>query len=666
MRISLLWLKDYVDLPESPAEVGDILTRLGLVVDGMEGKGDRTVYELDVTTNRPDCLSHIGVARELACATGRILSLPDLSYTESEPAVEDTASVKVEAPDLCPRYTARGVKGVTIAEAPDWMKERLELAGLRPINNVVDCTNFVLLEYGQPLHAFDLELVTGNTIIVRRAKEGEPMVLLDGATHKMSADTLVIADPREPIALAGVMGGANTEINSQTKDVLLESALFQNTSVRRTARALGVSTESSYRFERGVDPVGVDLASRRAVKLIIETGGGTAMEGVIDSNPAAFSPLEISLPMEEVERVLGMGVTVNEAESILIALGLQVVTSSPTTLTVTPPSWRPDLSRPIDLIEEIARIKGYGSIPSEVGLRVMPVRKTPADRLNELTGATFLSAGFEEVITDSFISEAEKGFFSTGKGLRVTNPVRKGQDLLRCSLVPSLLQVLSRARRNEVEEARVFESGIVYLPLEEGALPEERRMLAAADLSGVESIKGAVEALSDYLSQGALEWKEEESTGFSNDAALALYVNGERHGVLGIIDEKAAALYELPDGAAAFECRISALEDAFEEPHFSPLRRFPSVERDVALVVPEDTSWLQVERAIRRHAPPEQEGFRFVETYRGGQIGPGKKSFLIQMTYRHPERTLTDEEVNSLHQAFVEALLEQTGGSIRA
>lgn len=667
MRVSLLWLKDYVELPEPPEEVAALLTRLGLVVDAVEGEGDDCVFEVDVTTNRPDCLSHIGIARELACATGRPLAFPGLDYPEADgEPVGEVAKVEVEAPDLCPRYTVRVVKGLRIGESPDWMKKRLELAGLRPINNVVDVTNFVLLEFGQPLHAFDLELVTDNTIIVRRGRPDEPVVLLDGTTHKLNEDTIVIADPREAVALGGVMGGGNTEINSQTVDVLLESALFERTCIRRTARRLGCPTESSYRFERGVDPVGVDLASRRAIKLILETAGGKALKGVVDSNPDVFEAVEIDLAMEEVKRVLGVEVQAGEATGILERLGLEITGETPAAVVVKAPSWRGDLYRPVDLIEEIARVRGYDSIPTEVGLKVMPVEKKRPDRLLGLVRETFLAAGYDEVVTDSFISAAERGFFAQGEALKVTNPVRQGQDLLRTGLVPSLLAVVSRSRSAGIEGAKVFECGTVYVPVRPDALPDERRILAAADSGGLASLRGTFDAILEGMGTGAFEWRLEEVSGCETGQSLALYRGDSREGILGIASGEVARFYDLPEGTAVLECRLQALIDSYNESRFEGLPRFPSVERDVAVVVAGDQAWLTVGKAIEKHAPAELEGFRFVEVYRGEQVERGRKSFLFAMTYRHPERTLTDEEVNAVHQRFLDGFLKEVKGTLRA
>ncbi|HHN46195.1 MAG TPA: phenylalanine--tRNA ligase subunit beta, partial [Planctomycetes bacterium] len=659
MLVSYEWLKDYVEITETPEELARLLTRIGLSVESIRGSGDDAVLELEVTTNRPDCLGHLGVAREIALATGRKLSPPPLSYEETADPVQSLAKLSVKAKDLCPRYTARVVRGVTICDSPDWMKRRLSLVGLRPINNIVDVTNYVLLEYSQPLHAFDYELITRHHVIVRRARPQERMMLLDGTEARLPEGACVIADAVEPIALAGVMGGANSEINSDTDTVLIESALFNPVSIRRTARALGVSTESSYRFERSVDPVGVDLASRRAVRLILETAGGAAASGVLDTRPKPFKPVKTKLTLAGIRRILGMDVPAEKVEPVLAGLGCSFKKSGKSAWSVANPSWRPDLAREADYIEEAARIIGYDEVPERVALSVSPVTRTPQERAETAIRNFLLGAGFDEVLTDSFLTKREDSVFltwSSAEPLTVANPVREGQDVLRRSLIPSLLITARHNFNHGAEKLSIFEVGRVYLS-RPGEQPEEKIVLALLSTEGLRTVRGAVDGLFAALHAEPFEWRVEAAAGPGLSAAdtLAARSSGALIAVMGTLPPDAAAAFDVKRPAAVAEIALSAAAERIREPKYTAPARFPAVERDVAVIVDEALPWLAVEQAVRKTAPEMLAGVRFIEVYRGKQAGPGRKSFAFQMIYRSPDRTLTDGEVNAAHQRFLDA-----------
>ncbi|MBN1809265.1 MAG: phenylalanine--tRNA ligase subunit beta [Planctomycetes bacterium] len=668
MLISYEWLRDYVEITESPADVAAVLTRIGLAVEALHGAGDDAVLDVEVTTNRPDCLGHIGVAREFAVATGRPLSLPDDSLDEDGEDVSDLASLSVESPRLCPRYTAGVIRGVRLAESPDWLKRRLSLVGLRPINNIVDITNFVLCEYSQPLHSFDLDLVSKHRVIVRESRDNELIVLLDGSEVRLGRGACVIADPVEAIALAGIMGGANSEINSSTSDVLMESASFDPVSIRRTARALGLSTEASYRFERGVDPVAVRTASRRALHLIRKLAGGSVARGMLDSCPDPFAPAEVVLAAADVSRLLGMDVPPGDVQAVVSGLGCSVSPAGEGSWKILNPSWRPDLTRPADYVEEVVRILGFDRVPATVGLRVSVVRRSPRERVESAFARFLPAAGFNQVLTDSFLTENEDSSllpWGSPAPIRVLNPVRDGQDVLRRSITPSLLNVCRHNLNRGIDVVRIFESGPVYLR-SGNPLPDEAAVLGVLSTEGLREVKGAVQGLFDFLRAPAPAWKKSDVPGLARGNALVAGSDGRVIGVMGVLSPAVSGAFDLRRPVAVAELRLDALVDRSGDARFAPLDRFPSVTRDVAVVVDESVPWETVDAAVRDSSPPLLAAVRFLETYRGGQTGPGRKSFAFQMVYRSPERTLTDEEVNSAHAAFLDRFLPAVRGTLRA
>ena len=413
MKVSLNWLTDYVDVGAvSAAELAEVFTNIGLCCDAIDQTDSDVVFDLEVTSNRPDCLGHIGVARELAAALDLELKLPDLSALPAEgPAVEELTSVDVQDPDLCPRYTARVIRGVKIGPSPGWMVERLEAMGIRSINNVVDVTNYVLLEYSQPLHAFDQDLLNEGRIIVRRALDGEVLVSIDETTCKLGEDMLVIADAKQAVAVAGIMGGLASQVCPETTNVLLESAQFDPLATRRAARALSLMSESSYRFERGVDPVGVDAASVRACQLILETAGGELAKGVVDVWAEAHEAATVALRPDRCRKLLGVDVDDQAQAEVLSRLGLEPKLARGR-ITCTIPSHRPDLTREVDLIEEVARLHGYDRIPTHGQVTHKVIGMSAEERARRELRSVLAGAGFDEAVTFSFIDDEEARLFA--------------------------------------------------------------------------------------------------------------------------------------------------------------------------------------------------------------------------------------------------------------
>ena len=462
------------------------------------GRADDLAIDLEVTSNRPDCLGHIGIAREASVLWGTPLTIPAARPEAKGPAVEGLVKVRIDCPDLCPRYTARVVRGVKIAPSPAWMARRLEAVGITPINNVVDISNYVLMECGQPLHTFDFGKLAGAEIIVRRPKPGETIEAIDHKTYRLEPDMCLIADARFPVAIGGVMGGASTEISHATKDILVEAAEFDPVSIRTTARVLNLHSDSSYRFERRVDSENVDWASRRCCELILELGGGTLCQGVIDVGQQPAKRERVTLRLSQIPRILGIDVPGDVVRKILVALGNVETAADANRIEVIPPNWRRDLTREIDLIEEVARIHGYEKIPEDVGVPMAASTRRVEDRVMAKVRGALASLGFDEALTLSLVDEATAATFSPwskAAPLQTISPIIRGADRLRLSLVPSLLAARRTNQALANPEVELFEIAKVYLPKGK-ELPDEQRMLAIASDRGFSEVKGAIEARS--------------------------------------------------------------------------------------------------------------------------------------------------------------------------
>ncbi|HEX7176288.1 MAG TPA: phenylalanine--tRNA ligase subunit beta, partial [Pyrinomonadaceae bacterium] len=532
MNISYNWLRELVDVSLAPRELAARLTMLGLAVDAVHEAGDDHVLEIDLTSNRPDCLSHVGVAREAAALEGKSVHLPKTEAARTGGRTEEFASVSIEDEELCPRYAARVVRGVKIAPSPAWLVERLQAIGQRPINNVTDITNFVLHEMGQPLHAFDLATLAGRRIVVRRARSGEKLRTLDGAERELDEQMLVIADAERAVALAGVMGGEETEITEATADVLVESAYFAPASVRRTSKQLGLQTEASYRFERGTDYEGVRRAQDRCVALICEIAGGEAAKDAIDVYPRRPAPVSVSLRHERVGKLTGLDVSAEESERILTALGfkrdgageaapgIEEVAAGDSAARFVVPSWRADVSLEEDLVEEVARHFGYEKIKDELPASGIAGEYRRGEERRRAAKRALNALGFDEAISFSFIDTSGEGAFERLPSLQppagaggaefvyLSNPIIEGAALMRPTLLPGLLGAVRHNLNHGTRNLRLFEAGRVFAAAGGGAgQPVEREALALV-LAGAaleEGRAGAARELDFYDLKGALE-----------------------------------------------------------------------------------------------------------------------------------------------------------------
>ena len=672
MKVSYQWLKDYCAFDLPCDELADQLRSRGMPAESVTPVGDDFCLDLEITANRPDLLSHIGVAREISAFTGVPLHLPSVELREEAASVASLARVEVQHPDLCPRYTARVLRKVRVGPAPAEMQRRLEAVGLRPVNNIVDITNYVLMECGQPQHAFDFDRLRGCVVTIRPAVRGEKLELIDASEIDLAPEHLVIADVERPVALAGIMGGLATEITESTGNVLLESAKFDPVNIRRTTRTTGKSSDSSYRFERGVDTPTVEWASRRAAALIQEHAGANVAAGVIDIDFTIKEARSVALRVPRIERVLGVAVSAAEAGRLLKGIGFGVKLEGHDVLTVAVPSFRPDVEREIDLIEEVARCYGYDRVPAVSKLPITDVASTRFDRVCVAARHTLIRLGYHEAVTTSFLSDELAATFSPWSSeapLRVRNPLRADEATLRRSLVPCLLQVARTNQDRGVDSVRLFELNRVYVR-RPGAhvLPEEKSCLAILGGDDCRAVRGSAEAVLEQFGLAKRAHFGPVTHAFLTPGTGAAWrVGNSLMGYMGEIDDAAAAPFRLRTSVCVAELdadTIAAL--AALERRFTGLPRFPAVNRDVALVVPEAATWQQIVDTVRGAGAEHIEEIRFGETYRGKQVEAGKKSVFFSITYRSPERTLTNEEVNASQERIVAALAEHLGASLRS
>ncbi len=685
MLVSWDWLNEYVALDMTVAELADRLMMAGLNHDGTVAVGPDWAINLEVTSNRPDCLGHLGIAREVAVLWNRTLQLPAAAPRFSASKVAELASVLLDCSDLCPRYTARVIRAVKIGPSPAWLRNRLATIGITAINNVVDITNYVLMECGQPLHAFDLQKLSDRQIVVRRARNGEVLEAINHKNYTLDADMCVIADARRPVALGGVMGGAETEVTSATRDVLIESAAFAPITIRSTARRLNLHSDSSYRFERGLDPQGIDWASRRCCELILQIAGGELAEGILDigTPPAPRQP--ITLRFNQLRRILGIHVEPAEAQRILAALGCREVVAAGGQVIVVPPSWRGDLTREIDLVEEVARIHGYDKIPEDVRVPMAPSHRTREDRVLAKVRHVLTASGYNEALTLSAVEEAWSDAFSPWTSqppLRASTPVLRRADRLRRSLVPSLLGVrqTNEALSNPVIE--LFEVAKVYLPCGESrqiaadaaSLPVEETMIALVSGGDYFKVKGVIEGLLMLLSPEAeLAVRPTTQPLLETDRSSELWLSvagaGERLlGYLGEVNSRGRKEFDLRGPATVAEFQLSVLlEIAQLIPQAGRLSAFPAVSRDLNLVVDEAVLWADVAQTVRQVSVPYAEHLALQDVYRSAErLGPGKKSLLLTLTLRSAEGTLTGEEADAIREKIVAACAERHAAQLRA
>ena len=673
MIVSWDWLLEYVKPTASAAEVADKLMMTGLNLEGIEEVGDDLAIDLEVTSNRPDCLGHVGVAREISVCFGDELTIPPAQPVESGGPVADETSVTIECEDVCPRYIARVIKGVKIGPSPAWMQRRLATIGIAPVNNIVDITNYVLMECGQPLHAFDFDKLAGNRIVVRRAKDGEKIEAIDHKEYKLTSDMCVIADAEKPVAIGGVMGGAGTEIGDGTTNVLVEVADFAVKSIRGTARELNLHSDSSFRFERGVDPEQLDWASRRCCELILELAGGELLEGSIwagEQPPSAPEP--VTLRFVRMKQVLGIDVPCEEALRILQSLGMKLVgAATDEEASFIAPSWRRrDVSREADLLEEVARIYGYDKIPEDAIVPLTVSQKSLRDCVIDRVCEVLTGNGFYEAVTMTFTDEKLNSLFTPRKTettLSVNHSSRRHENVLRQSLVPSLLQARRENERHGSFNAQLFEIASVFLASDPGNPAAEPKVVGMVSGCSLIEMKGVLQAVAERVNRAStISVRPSDVLQFVEGRGAEILLNGESWGWLGELDRSVTDQLGLRDACVVAEIDLVLLEQSANlRPEFAELPRFPASTRDLNFVLDESVTWSQLEEAVTTVAGPNFESISFSGQFRGKQLPVDKKSYLLTISYRSSERTLTHEEVEESQQAVIKSCESAVGAQLR-
>jgi len=670
MKISLNWLGDYIETGLAAEKIAEVLSDLGLPCERIEHLDNDAVIDVEVTSNRGDCLSHIGIARELAAATGKELKLPAVKLDESDKDVTKFAGVEIIEPDLCGRYTARIIEGVKVGPSPDWLRKRLEAVGLRSVNNVVDAANYAMMETGQPSHAFDYARITEGKIIVRKAAAGERIVSIDGSTCELDTNMLVIADAQKPVAIAGVMGGLHTEVGESTATVLLEDAYFNPVSIRKTSRRLGLPSEAAFRFERTVDIEMVDWASKRTAQLITQAAGGKVPKGVVDIYPKKPAQKEVTLRLCRLSNLLGIEIPSEEVVRILSALSFGP-RHKDDLIVCSVPSWRNDVCREVDVIEEVARVYGYSKIPTEQKIRIKVVPVDARQKSTESIGAYLNSCGFYETINVGFVDHSVAELFTgrdANEHLAVKDVSSKSANLLRQTLIGSLLGVLKTNLNAGNLPCRIFEIADTFVPAggQAGTLPIEKTKVALVCDSNLRDLRGVIEGLVKSIDRDArtvfvpahLLWAQ---------TGAQVVVNGKAIGSAGIVSKPVEQKFDFKNASPAaaeleFE-QLSALQRGAVK--VKPIPRFPAIQRDLSIIVDEGIPWADIVEAVSKKASDELEDIRFVGIYRGKGIPPGRKSVTLSVRFRDEDGTLTHETVDRLQADIVESLAASVGAELR-
>lgn len=684
MKISYNWLKEFVDVDLPPRDLAEKLTMVGLAVDGVEEHGEDFVLDIDLTSNRPDCLSHLGVAREAAAITRNPLRMPKVEFAESQTKVGELTSVEILNPDLCPRYTARIIKGVKIGPSPEWLVKRLEVMGQRSVNNVADITNYVMLEMGQPLHAFDLAMLNSQRIIVRAARDGEKMTTLDGEERELTSRMLVIADGERAVALGGIKGGEDSGITDTTVDVLLEAAYFTPAQIRATSKALGLSTEASYRFERGTDPEIVPVASARAAAMIAEIAGGEVLEGIVDIYPKQAERRRITMRRARYSKLTGLQIELGEAEAILRGLGFEVEADIENdSLHTNAPSWRIDISIEEDLIEEVARIAGYDNLKITLPGSAGAGAYLPGEEGRRAARRALTSLGYTEAVSFSFVNAEADAVVSDAPDsarLLLRNPIDETQSHMRTTLLGGLLKALEHNFNHSSRNVRLFEIGKCFLDAGEDRPRETEHLAFVATGARNEfdwqtanakidffDVKGALESIGAALGLPPMEFTPVETTTSLHPGRAALIsLAGNRVGQIGQLHPRVAANYKFKQAVFVAELDFGALLNADRAGvRYQPLPKYPAVVRDLALLIETSVPLAAIERAVHALSISELAGIRLFDLYSGKELPAGKHSIALSLRYRAADRTLTDEEISVMHSQIVNQLTEEFSAEIR-
>ncbi len=706
MRVPYSWLMEYLKADLEPQELAQVLTMGGLEVEEIvdfrseDGEFADTVLVTSVTSNRGDLLSMIGTARHAAALLGAEWEMPEIDMgLLGEPvsgqteAANDQMRIELGNPRACPRYSGLVMDELTVAESPDWLAYRLEAAGMRPIANLVDCTNYVMLELGQPLHGFDYNLLKDGHIIVRSATEGEQILTLDQQWRTLGEQDLLITDPAGPTAIAGIMGGADTEMTWETTKVLLESAHFDATTIRKTALRIGLSTEANYRFERIVDPQGTLRALARVAGLLLETCGGTILDESVDVCAADLTPLHLPLRVEKCNKVLGTEIPAQQMQEHLTALGFEVEEDGPDTFRVTVPGFRPDVEREIDLVEEVAIVHGYENIPSTVpGKLTQSGQLTRNQKLERRARQALRAAGLNETISYSMISDRDLDRMRYPEDapernmLPLASPVSEEETHMRTTLLPSLLEAAEHNQRQRVSSVRLYEIANVFYRRGEGELPEERLHAAGLMMGPYWSstwnlaedrqspdfyvMKGIVGQLVAALGVEGVSYQASAHSSLHSGQCAAVILDGKQIGVIGELSRDVQAEYDLEEPAYLFELELEPLmQQACQYAEYEHLPRYPAALRDIAVVIdntPENNAEALREVIVEAGGEHLADVQVFDVFEDAEKLGEGKKQLAFNLTFRTPEGTLTDEQVDEQVAGIVSHLREKLGAELRS
>jgi phenylalanyl-tRNA synthetase beta chain len=683
MKISVEWLKQYVDIPQSPEKLKEDLTMVGLLVESIEEADGNPVLEIEVTSNRPDCLSHIGIAREVAAFYHRSLRHPPVQERLSVASDTIQYGIEIRDADLCPRYVGLVLEGIRVDDSPEWVQRRLEAAGMRPLNNIVDITNYVLLEMGHPLHAFDFNILRQGKIVVARARHGERMQTLDGIDRDLDPEMLMINDGEGPVAIAGVMGGLNSEISQTTTRVLLESAYFAPESIRRTARKLGLSTEASYRFERGADWENTVPAIARACYLIEKLAGGRIAGSLLDIYPEKKDPVRILLHQENAAALLGVELDGDFIKSTLERLNFRMESCGENIWEVTCPTFRADMELEADLIEELARYYGYQNIPA-----TLPPCKTigtpsPVYALESTVRNSMVRQGYSEGVNLSFATESDYKEFPPLEPGRATinNPLTEDTQFMRTTLAPGLLRSAKRNLNYGMRLIRLFEIGKVYRPGPDG-IPIERNALGILGTGGFTDqnwlmpsadygffhLKGVLELLLLSTRIHSFEIRPSDKIVWLNPVeAAVLYIGGEVVGALGALSPSILERYKLRQPVYLAEIDFERLAThAFPPVTYDQIPRFPFVERDMSIVVSRDLSYREIHSGITGLKIAELTDLNLIDVYEGEKIPAGKVSLTLRIKFQDREKTLTIDRVQNFVDTVLSHLKKTYGAELRS
>jgi len=680
MKISPQWLRDFVDLNVNYHQLADDLTLAGIAVESIGGEGDGTVFEMDITTNRPDAMNHYGVARECS-------AIYDLPLKAIEPQLPAASAPKVVPfpieivePDLCARFTGRVIRNVTIKASPAKVAQRLALLDQRPINNAVDATNYTLWEMGKPTHVFDLDLIEGGKIVVRRARDGETLKTLDGVERKLTSEDLVVADAKKPVGLAGTMGGFDTMITERTRNILIESAWWDPVTVRKMSRRHGLHTDASHRFERGADYESTVVSCDRVAELILQSAGGELVGGPIDVIARKLDLAPIALHLSEVHRILGEKLEAAEILRILRRLGFELIPEPGEEIefTVQVPSWRLDVEREIDVIEEVARLHGYDKFANTLPAYVGSVVEQPDAEKDKRLRSSLLALGYDEAISLTFISHQDAEQFSAVPVIELANPLSEEASVMRSSMVPGMLNMLAYNLNRGSENVRLFESGNVFEAAGEKTVEFKRVCMGAtgsalkasvhqaARATSFFDLKGDVETLLAAFQHSGVEYKVDAAEYFHRGRSACAVMDGEVVVQFGQIDPTIAAGRKLRQDIFVAELYLDRLyKRGLRAVRYEALPRFPAVERDFSFVFSDSVEFARMEKAIAGLRLGELRKFAPVEIFRGGSIPAGRYSLLLRAIFQSGERTLREDEVGRWSGQIVKALAS-LGGTLRA